>query len=198
MRGMLRALRANVDSGGISQGGSTITQQLVKLNLLSTEQTLDRKVQEIVLAQRLEQQMSKQEILNRYVNTVYFGNHAYGIQAAAETYFGVSAGDLDVGQAAFVRLDALPLTRNGKVDRRALPPPEHERMGMAGEYVAPRSPLEQVLAEICADVLKRAASGLSDVLDAFAAFDAFVLAVPKGPKRSMRYCRCWIWLAYAL
>jgi penicillin-binding protein 1A len=102
VRGMLRAFKANVDSGGISQGGSTITQQLVKLNLLSTEQTLDRKVQEIVLAQRLEQQMTKNEILNRYVNTVYFGNHAYGIQAAAETYFGVSAGDLDVSQAAML------------------------------------------------------------------------------------------------
>ncbi|HEX6425022.1 MAG TPA: biosynthetic peptidoglycan transglycosylase, partial [Acidimicrobiales bacterium] len=102
VRGMLRAFKANVDSGGISQGGSTITQQLVKLNLLSTEQTLDRKVQEIVLAQRIEQQMSKEEILDRYLNTVYFGNHAYGIQAAAETYFGVSAADLDVGQAAML------------------------------------------------------------------------------------------------
>ena len=102
VRGMLRAFRANVDSGGISQGGSTITQQLVKLNLLNDEQTLDRKVQEIVLAQRLEQQMSKEEILDRYLNTVYFGNHAYGIQAAAETYFGVGVQQLDVGQAAML------------------------------------------------------------------------------------------------
>jgi membrane peptidoglycan carboxypeptidase len=102
VRGMLRAFRANVDSGGISQGGSTITQQLVKLNLLDDEQTLDRKVQEIVLAQRLEQQMSKEEILDRYLNTVYFGNHAYGIQAAAETYFGVGVQQLDVGQAAML------------------------------------------------------------------------------------------------
>jgi penicillin-binding protein 1A len=102
VRGMLRAFRANVDSGGISQGGSTITQQLVKLNLLNDEQTLDRKVQEIVLAHRLEQQMSKEEILDRYLNTVYFGNHAYGIQAAAETYFGVGVQQLDVGQAALL------------------------------------------------------------------------------------------------
>ena len=102
VRGMLRAFRANVDSGGISQGGSTITQQLVKLNLLNDEQTLDRKVQEIVLAQRLEQQMSKEEILDRYLNTVYFGNHAYGVQAAAETYFGVGVQQLDVGQAAML------------------------------------------------------------------------------------------------
>jgi penicillin-binding protein 1A len=102
VRGMLRAFKANVDSGGISQGGSTITQQLVKLNLLSSKQTLDRKVQEIVLAQRLEQQMTKDEILDRYLNTVYFGNHAYGIQAAAETYFGIGAAQLDVGQAALL------------------------------------------------------------------------------------------------
>ena len=102
VRGMLRAFRANVDSGGISQGGSTITQQLVKLNLLNDDQTLDRKVQEIVLAQRLEQQMSKEEILDRYLNTVYFGNHAYGVQAAAETYFGVGVQQLDVGQAAML------------------------------------------------------------------------------------------------
>jgi penicillin-binding protein 1A len=102
VRGMMRAFKANVDAGGISQGGSTITQQLVKLNLLTDEQTLDRKVQEIVLAQRLEKQMTKHEILDRYLNTVYFGNHAYGVQAAAETYFGVSVQELDVGQAAML------------------------------------------------------------------------------------------------
>jgi membrane peptidoglycan carboxypeptidase len=102
MRGMLRALRANVDSGGISQGGSTITQQLVKLELLTTEQTLDRKIQEVFLAQRIEKQMGKREILQRYLNKVYFGNHAYGVQAAAETYFGVGVDKLDVGQAALL------------------------------------------------------------------------------------------------
>ena len=102
VRGMLRAFKANVDSGGISQGGSTITQQLVKLDLLDADQTLDRKMQEIILASRLEKQMTKEEILDRYLNTVYFGNHAYGIQAAAETYFGVGAQQLDIGQAALL------------------------------------------------------------------------------------------------
>jgi penicillin-binding protein 1A len=101
-RGMLRAFRANVDAGGISQGGSTITQQLVKLDLLTDEQTIDRKVQEIVLALRLERELSKEQILSRYLNTVYFGNHAYGIQAAAETYFGVSVQQLTVDQAALL------------------------------------------------------------------------------------------------
>ena len=102
VRGMLRAFRTNVETGGISQGGSTITQQLVKLDLLGTEQTLDRKVEEIVLASRLEKTMTKEEILSRYLNTVYFGNHSYGIQAAAETYFGVGAEDLTPGQAALL------------------------------------------------------------------------------------------------
>ena len=101
-RGMLRALRVNVDAGGISQGGSTITQQLVKLDMLTADQTLDRKVEEIVLALRLEDELSKEQILSRYLNTVYFGNHAYGIQAAAETYFGVSATELGVDQAALL------------------------------------------------------------------------------------------------
>jgi penicillin-binding protein 1A len=102
VRGMLRAFKANVDAGGISQGGSTITQQLVKLDQLTPEQTLDRKVQELFLASRLEKEMTKEEILDRYLNTVYFGNHSYGIQAAAETYFGVGAQQLDVGQAAML------------------------------------------------------------------------------------------------
>jgi penicillin-binding protein 1A len=102
VRGMLRAFRANVEEGGISQGGSTITQQLIKLDVLGNEQTLDRKVEEIVLASRLEKTMSKEEILDRYINTVYFGNHAYGIQAAAETYFGIGARDLNPGQAALL------------------------------------------------------------------------------------------------
>src|SRR5918995_276192 len=102
VRGMMRAFKANVDSGGISQGGSTITQQLVKLEVLGSKQTLDRKVQEIVLASRLEKSMTKEQILSRYLNTVYFGNHAYGVQSAAETYFGVGVKDLDVAQAALL------------------------------------------------------------------------------------------------
>jgi penicillin-binding protein 1A len=101
-RGLLRAFRVNIDAGAVSQGGSTITQQLVKLSVLTSEKTLDRKVQEIVLARRLERQMTKEQILARYLNTVYFGNHAYGVQAAAETYFGVGVRELDSGQAALL------------------------------------------------------------------------------------------------
>lgn len=101
-RSLVRALRANVGEGDIAQGGSTITQQLVKLSLLTTEQTLDRKVQEIVLAMRLEREMSKDEILSRYLNTVYLGNHCYGVQAASESYFGKRVQEIDKGQAAML------------------------------------------------------------------------------------------------
>jgi penicillin-binding protein 1A len=102
VRATLRALLSNVEAGGTSQGGSTITQQLIKQSVLTSEQTFDRKTREVFLAVRLEEQMSKEEILERYLNTIYFGNHAYGIQAAAETYFGVSAAELDIGQAALL------------------------------------------------------------------------------------------------
>jgi len=102
VRATVRALLSNVESGATTQGGSTITQQLVKQSVLSSEQTFDRKTREVFLAVRLEEQMEKEEILERYLNTIYFGNHAYGIQAAAETYFGRSAAELDVGQAALL------------------------------------------------------------------------------------------------
>ncbi|MFP5321104.1 MAG: transglycosylase domain-containing protein, partial [Acidimicrobiia bacterium] len=102
VRATVRALLSNVESGQTTQGGSTITQQLVKQSVLSSEQTFDRKTREVFLAVRLEEQMSKEQILERYLNTIYFGNHSYGIQAAAETYFGRSAAELDVGQAALL------------------------------------------------------------------------------------------------
>jgi penicillin-binding protein 1A len=102
LRATARALMENVEAGGIAQGGSTITQQVVKNALLSPEQDLGRKVKEAVYAVRLEDEMSKDEILERYLNTVYFGNGAYGVQAAAETYFGINVGELNWGQAALL------------------------------------------------------------------------------------------------
>jgi len=84
-----RALFSNGKAGGVLQGGSTITQQLVKNTLLTDQRTLSRKIKEAVLAVRLEDELTKEQIMERYLNTVYFGNGAYGIGAAAETYFGV-------------------------------------------------------------------------------------------------------------
>ncbi len=101
-RSAARALITNLNAGGIRQGGSTITQQLVKNTLLSSKQDLHRKIQEAVLAMRLEKQLTKGQILERYLNTVYFGNGAYGVQAAAEHYFGIPVGQLQPDQAALL------------------------------------------------------------------------------------------------
>jgi 1A family penicillin-binding protein len=102
LRSILRAALTNAEAGGVKQGGSTITQQLVKQSLLTPQRDIGRKAKEAVLAVRLEQQMTKDEILERYLNTVYLGNGAYGIQAAAEKYWGISAKDLTVEQGALL------------------------------------------------------------------------------------------------
>jgi penicillin-binding protein 1A len=101
-RSLIRALLANVSAGGVTQGGSTITQQVVKNALLTPKRDANRKVKEAIYAIRLERTMTKDEILERYLNTVYFGNGAYGVQAAAELYFGTDVGNLDYPQAAFL------------------------------------------------------------------------------------------------
>ena len=103
-RSITRALLRNVSAGAVQQGGSTITQQLVKLSVLedASRDFLNRKVPEAVLAMRLETKMTKDEILEAYLNTVYFGGGAYGIQAAAETYFNKFSGDLDWPESALL------------------------------------------------------------------------------------------------
>ncbi len=98
--GIARALFTNVREGSIAQGGSTVTQQYIKNAALTPEQTYTRKVQEAALAIKLEREFSKEEILSFYLNTIYWGRGAYGIEAAAQTTFDVSARDLDVNQAA--------------------------------------------------------------------------------------------------
>jgi membrane peptidoglycan carboxypeptidase len=98
----LRALVTNVNRGSVVQGGSTITQQLVKNTLLTSEKSVGRKFKEAVLAVRLEQELTKQQILERYLNTVYFGNGAYGLGAAAGIYFGEGVSQLTTVQGAFL------------------------------------------------------------------------------------------------
>jgi membrane peptidoglycan carboxypeptidase len=99
---IVRAAAINLSAGGIEQGGSTITQQLVKLGVVGDDQDLDRKIPEAAIAMRLEDQMSKDEILERYLNAVFFGGGAYGVQAAAELYFGKDASSLDYGESALL------------------------------------------------------------------------------------------------
>ena len=113
VQGTLRALAANLAAGGVEEGGSTLTQQLVKQTLLqtaetdaervaATEQTVGRKLREARLALALEETYSKDEILARYLNIVYFGKNAYGIQAAAQAFFSVDAAGLNLPQAALL------------------------------------------------------------------------------------------------
>ncbi len=97
-----RALLADVSAGAAVQGGSTIAQQLVKNIYLTDQKTLSRKVREGVLAERLEEKYTKSEILNAYLNTVYLGSGAYGVQAASKEYFNKDADELDVAEAALL------------------------------------------------------------------------------------------------
>ena len=98
-KGILRAAFSNA-RGGSTQGASTITQQYVKIYYLSSERTLKRKIKEAFVSLKLQKQLTKSKILEGYLNTIYFGRGAYGIQAAAHAYFGVDAKDLTVQQGA--------------------------------------------------------------------------------------------------
>ena len=101
-KGILRAVYANISGRTISEGGSTITQQLAKNAYLTQERTLKRKVQEVFLALQLERQYTKDEILEFYLNQIYFGQGAYGVQAAAKTYFNKNVEDLNLNECAML------------------------------------------------------------------------------------------------
>jgi penicillin-binding protein 1A len=103
---IVRAAFANLRSREIRQGGSTITQQVVKSLLLSPERSYERKIKEAILATRLEQSLTKQDILTLYLNQIYFGRGAYGIEAAARVFFDKHARDLNLAEASY--LAALP------------------------------------------------------------------------------------------
>lgn len=98
--GILRAILVNIQEGSIVQGGSTLTQQLIKSNLLSDQQTMERKVQEASFALLVESRYSKEDILEMYFNTTYFGGGAIGIKAAAKTFFGVEPSRLSLSECA--------------------------------------------------------------------------------------------------
>jgi penicillin-binding protein 1A len=102
LRGIARAMWADVAHQGVVQGGSTITQQLVKNSCVTTARTISRKLKEAALAWQLEQHWSKLRILTAYLNTIYFGNGAYGVQRAAQTYFNTTAARLTLPQAALL------------------------------------------------------------------------------------------------
>jgi penicillin-binding protein 1A len=101
-RGIARAMRHNLRAHAFEQGGSTITQQLAKTTFLTPERTLRRKLQELLLAFWLEARLDKQEILSRYLSSIYFGDGVYGLRAASQHYFGLPPERLDVAQAAML------------------------------------------------------------------------------------------------
>ena len=100
VNGFARAARDNVLGKDSAGGGSTITQQYVKNTLVGSERSVTRKMKELVISSKMAREWSKDDILAAYLNTIYFGRGAYGIQAAAQAYFAVDAADLTVPQAA--------------------------------------------------------------------------------------------------
>ncbi|MBR5912984.1 MAG: transglycosylase domain-containing protein [Selenomonadaceae bacterium] len=102
MTGIARAVVVNMEAGEIEEGASTITQQLAKNLFLSSEPSFTRKAEELILAMNLERHFSKNEIIELYLNTIYFGSNFYGIYDAAQGYFGKEPKDLTVGESAML------------------------------------------------------------------------------------------------
>jgi penicillin-binding protein 1A len=100
--GIARALYRNIRAGKVLEGGSTLTQQLAKVLFLTPERSYARKLKEMILALRIEQRYTKREILSLYLNQIYFGNGAYGVEAAARIYFGKAAKDLTIEECALL------------------------------------------------------------------------------------------------
>jgi penicillin-binding protein 1A len=117
VKAILRAAYVNASTGRIEEGGSTITQQYVKQRMLSNEQTFSRKFREAALAWQLEEELTKEQILTRYLNTVYFGQGAYGIQRGAKTFFSKPATELTLSEAALLAGLIAGPTRWDPVDR---------------------------------------------------------------------------------
>jgi penicillin-binding protein 1A len=150
-RGIIRALYANIRGRGVSEGGSTITQQLAKNAYLTQERTLARKVQEVFLALQLERQYTKQEILEMYLNQIYFGQGAYGVQAAAQTYFGKDVEDLTLNECAM--LAGIPKSPNyyspannlqAAQERKAVVLDQMEKYGYINSSTADKTKKEQL------------------------------------------------------
>ncbi len=100
--GILRALWHDIKAGGIVEGGSTITQQLARMLFLKPDRSIKRKIREAAISIQIEKRYTKDEILGMYLNQAYFGTRAYGVEAASQTYFGKSAGSLNIAEAALL------------------------------------------------------------------------------------------------
>lgn len=143
--GIARAFVVNLRAGGVEQGASTITQQVVKALLLTPERSYERKIKEILLSLRLEQQLSKEQILGLYLNQIYLGDGNHGVGAAAKNYFGKSVQELTAAEAAMIAgLPAAPSRYSPSRDPEAATRRQHyvlrrmfeEHFLTAGEYQA--------------------------------------------------------------
>lgn len=199
LRGILRAAWSNLRSGSIVAGGSTITQQLARTFLLdpdlARQQSFERKLREAVLALKLTTSLSKDEILALYLNQVYYGELSYGVEAAARTYFGKPARDLDLAEAAM--LAGLPqapahydpfthpadaaarqsqvidaMTRAGFISSTEAERAKAEPLQFAGESTAPRAPhfvgyvLDSLAAQLGPEIVLRGGITITTTLDA--------------------------------
>jgi len=148
--GMLRAAWTNVRRGGKFEGASTITQQLARSLVLSSERTFDRKVRELILAYKMELVLTKVQILELYLNQIYFGQGAYGVASAAQTYFGKDLSALTIAESAF--LAGLPKSPNHyspfKAYDRAKKRQEHVLARMEEAKFLTTAEREQAAAEI--------------------------------------------------
>ena len=163
--GIARAAWNNL-TGGSTQGGSTITQQYVKNAFLSSDQTFSRKFKELFLAVKLDNEFSKDEILENYLNTIYFGRGAYGIEAAAETYFGVTAADLTAEQGAVL---AVLVRSPSAYDPETNPEGAQDRWGLV---------LDAMVEQGWLDSAARTAAGYPAVLPNTGP----TLGIPTGPE----------------
>ncbi|MGW4646030.1 transglycosylase domain-containing protein [Kitasatospora sp. NPDC004289] len=156
LRGMARAAW-NTATGKGTQGGSTITQQYVKNYYLTQDQTLSRKVRELFIALKVDQRQSKDEILQGYLNTSYFGRNAYGIQTAAKAYYGVDVSRLSVGQGAYL---AALLQAPSAYDVKTATPVNRDRALTRWNYV-----LDGMVSLGFLDAAARAATAFPEPLD---------------------------------
>ena len=149
LEGIVRAFLANMKAGRVVQGGSSITQQLAKTLLLSPERTMDRKIREAVLSIRIDSEYSKDEILEIYLNQIYYGHGAYGVQAAAQTYFDKDMNELTLGEMAMmVGLPKAPSNYSPyRHMERALQRRNHTFDRMVAEGVITREQMDEAINE---------------------------------------------------
>ena len=170
----MRAAVANILHRGVSQGGSTLTQQLAKNLFLTQERTLQRKVQEVELAVWLERKHSKDEILELYLNRVYFGSGAYGVEAASQRYFGKPAKNVTLAEAAMLAglvksPSRLAPNRNPEgAEKRARRPcsrPWRKPNSSARRRRRPRSAIPPPVKPVGAGTVNYVADWIGEVLD---------------------------------